>query len=431
MRLLKYIFILSLFILSLLNAKTHILKIDNIIEIALKNSPDINIKRLDFKGAKQRTKISESLYSPQVDLFLDAGESYTKMVSQSSYNANILRGSLGASQLLYDFGKTSKLIDSSNQTALALESQMQQSISDKILYIKHIYYEILKSKSIIIVQEKNVKLQKQQLNRAKKYLASGIKTIIDVSDAKVKVEQSKLNLHNAKYELELKRAKLEEAMGAVPYHGKYKVYSPEFKMKQVSKKLPKIDISLHSLEYYAYQHRYALESFKYYLKGAESNIEVSKSNYYPSVSLKGDYTTQDIDNKLAMATPESQGSLSVNVSWNLFSGNKRDAQLEEAKIDKMKASSSLDSIKLAIKREVLESLIHLRQSKDNVKLTESISESSYKKFQQAKKRYENELSDYVELQDAQQGYIESLSNLVNSYYDYFISLAELDHAVGR
>jgi len=426
----KYIIILLVFISSL-DAKMHILKIDDIIEIALKNSPDINIRKLDFKQAKQRTKISESLYLPQVNLFLDAGKNYNKIASQPSFNTDILRGSLGASQLLYDFGKTSNLIDSSNQTELALESQMQQSISDKILYIKQIYYEILKSKSIIIVQEKNVKLQKQQLNRAEKYLTSGIKTIIDVSDAKVKVEQSILDLQNAKYRLELKRAKLEESMGTVPYGGKYKVYSPKFTMKEVTQKLPKINTSLHSLEYYAYQHRYALESSKYYLKGAESNIEVSKGDYYPSLSLKGDYTAQNVDNKVVTATPESQGALTVNVSWNLFSGYKTDALVQEAKINRMKAISSLNSIKLTIKREVLESLIYVRQSKDNVKLTESISKSSYQKFQQAKKRYENELSDYVELQDAQQGYITSLSNLVNSYYDYFISLAQLDHAVGR
>jgi len=50
---------------------------------------------------------------------------------------------------------------------------------------------------------------------------------------------------------------------------------------------------------------------------------------------------------------------------------------------------------------------------------------------QAQKRYENDLSDYIELQDAQQGYIESLSSLVTAYYDYYIALAQLDHAIGR
>ena len=426
----KNILIVVLFV-SFVDAKTHILKIDNLVEIALKNSPDIDIKRLDFKSAKQRTKISKGFYLPRVDLNLDAGEGYTKISSQPSFNSDILIGSLGASQLLYDFGKTSNLIYSSTQEALALESKMQQTISDKIFFVKQIYYEILKSKNIIIVQEKNVKLQKQQLNRAKKYLSAGIKTIIDVSDAQVNVEQSILDLQNAKYEVEIKRAKLEEAIGVIPYDGKYKIYSPELNMNKLSSKLPKINRSLNSLESYAYKHRYALESSTYYLKSAKSNIEISKADYYPTISLKGDYTAQDVDEKVAISTPKSQGALSINVQWNLFSGYQTDASVQEAKIGMLKASSSLDSIKLGIKREVLEAFIYLRQSKDNVNLTQSISKSSLKKFEQAQKRYENELSDYVELQDAQQGYIKSLSNSVNSYYDYFISLAKLDHAIGK
>jgi len=426
----KNILIVALLV-SFVDAKTHILKIDDIVEIALKNSPDIDISRLDFKSAKERTKISKGFYLPKVDLNLNVGEGYTKISSQPSFNSNILIGSLGASQLLYDFGRTSNLIYSSTQEELALESKMQQSISDKIFFVKNIYYEILKSKNIIIVQEKNVKLQKQQLNRAKKYLASGIKTIIDVSDAQVNVEQSILDLQNAKYQLEIKRAKLEEAIGLVPYGGKYKIYSPELNIENLSYKLPEVNRSLHSLEYYAYEHRYALDSSKYYLKSAKSNIEISKSDYYPTISLRGDYTAQDVDEKIAIATPKSQGSLSVNIKWNLFSGYQTDASVQEAKIGMLKASSSLNSIKLLIKREVLEAFIYLRQSRDNVNLTQSISKSSLKKFEQAQKRYENELSDYVELQDAQQGYIKSLSNWVNSYYDYFISLAQLDHSIGK
>jgi len=427
---LKYI-IISALLISLAEAKTEILKIDDIVEIALKNSPDIDLKRLDFKSAKERTKIAQGFYLPRVDLDLNGGEGYTKFSSKSSFNTDILTGSLGASQLLYDFGKTSSHIYSSTQEELALESKMQQSISDKIFFVKQIYYEILKSKNIIIVQEKNVKLQKQQLYRAKKYLVSGIKTIIDVSDATVKVEQSILDLQNAKYELEIKRAKLEEAIGAVPYKGNYEVYSPKLDMQNLNYKLPKVNRPLKSLEMYAYKHRYALESSRYYLKSAKSNIDVSKGDYYPTISLQGNVISQHIDNEVALSTPENQGALTINVRWNLFSGYQTDAAVQEAKIGMLKASSYLDSIKLMIKREVLESLIYLRQSKDNVLLTDSISKSSFKKFEQAQKRYENELSDYVELQDAQQEYIQSLSNLVNSYYDYFISLAKLDHAIGK
>jgi outer membrane protein len=414
-----------------IEAKSTVLKIDDLVGIALKHSPDIDIKRLDFKGAEQRMRAAQSFYLPRLDLEVNGGKQYSKLKNQTSSNVDILVGSLGASQLLYDFGKTQGRISSSLQESFALEAQMQQTISDKIFLVKQSYYEILKIKSIIDVQHKNVQLQKQQLHRATRYLSSGIKTIIDVSDAQVQVEQAQLDLKNTEYQLELQRAQLEEILGVVPYAGKYLVYSKKLNMKNLSRQLPRVDTSLSQLEVYAYRHRYVLESSEYYVKGAQANVDVSTGEYYPTLALKGSYTAQHVDNSVVGITPEKQGQVAVNMTWNLFSGYQTDASVQEAKIGVLKASSQVESIKLSIKREVLESHIGVRQSKDNVRLTEKISHASFQKFKQAQKRYENELSDYVELQDAQQGYIQSLSDLVNAYYDYFIAMAQLDHAVGK
>ena len=422
---------LGILLLTSLEAKTEVLKVDTLVEMALKHSPDIDSRKFDFEAAQQRSISARGFYLPKFDLGVNGGKQWSKLKNLPQSSVDILTGSLGASQLLYDFGKTAGGVAGSENEALALEAQMQQTVSDKIFEVKQLYYEVLKSKSIIDVQKKNVVLQKQQLHRAQKYLESGIKTIIDVSDAQVQVEQAKLDLKNAEYDVELQRAKLEESLGVVPYGGDYRVYSKKLTVKNVSKKLPLVKSSLDELSAYAYRHRYILESSAYYVKGAESNVEVSKGEYYPTLSLQGDYALQDVDNQVVAITPERQGQVSVNMSWNFFSGYQTDAAVQEAKIQVLKASSAVESAKLSVKREVLESHITLRRSKDNVALTESISNASLKKFEQAQKRYENELSDYVELQDAQQGYIQSLSDVVTAYYDYFIAMAQLDHAIGR
>lgn len=427
---LKYWFA-GLCIISVLEAKPQILKIDDIVELALKYSPDIDSSRLDFEGAKQRTKAAQGFYLPRLDLNVDGGKQWMKLKHQSEENVDVLVGNLGASQLLYDFGKTSGKITVSEQEALALEAQMQQVISDRILMVKQSYYNILKTRSIIDVQHKNVKLQKQQLHRAQKYLKSGIKTIIDVSDAKVQLEQAQLDLTNAKYELELQRAELEGVIGYVPYNGNYKLYSKKLTLPNLSKKLPLVQTPMDQLESFAYKHRYVLRSSEYYVNGAKSSVLSNEGDYYPTISVGGNYVLQHVDNSVVPFTPERQGQIGINMTWNLFSGYQTEASVQEAKIGVLKAASQVQSVKLAIKQDVLESYILVRRSKDNVKLSESISKASLKKFEQAQKRYENELSDYVELQDAQQGYIQSLSDLVNAYYDYFIAMAQLDHAIGR
>ena len=56
-----------------------------------------------------------------------------------------------------------------------------------------------------------------------------------------------------------------------------------------------------------------------------------------------------------------------------------------------------------------------------VALAQSLVVISNEKFDQASKRYEHGLSDYIELQEARQGYIHAMAILVVDYYDYYIS----------
>ena len=421
----------ALLLTGFLKAGTATLYVDDLVKMAIEHSPDIDSSRLDFKAAQQRAKGAEGFYLPSVNLSGTGGKQRMKFTQQSAENINLLSGTLGASQLLYDFGKTSGLVGSSREEVLALEAQMQQTISDKIYYVKKIYYDILKTKSIIEVQKKNVSLQKRQLNRARRYLASGIKTIIDVTDAEVRLEQARLDLKNARYQLEIQHARLEAEIGFVPYNGDYVLYARKLPLPHLSSKLPQVRSSLPYFEQYAYEHRYVLESSKHYVQGAKAHVKSLKGDYYPTISVGADYTKQHVDDEVIALMPTDQGKVAVQMNWNLFSGYQTDAQVEEAKVGVLKAATQVQSVKLAVRNQVTESYIAIRRAKENVKLSESIALASQKKLRQAQKRYENELSDFVELQEAQQGYIRSLSDLVNSYYDYFIAMAQLDHAVGR
>jgi outer membrane protein len=427
----KSLTILLLLGTTLLLAAPRTLTLDALIKIALEQSPDVKIGKLDFTGAKARTKAAYSLYLPQLDLQADAGKQWSKLKSQPVGESDLLIGTLSASQLLYDFGKSDGTVRAQEEEALAYEAQMYQTTSDKILAVKQAYYEILKAKGIVNVQHKNVTLQKQQLKRAQKYLKAGIKTIIDVSDAKVRLEQARRDLNNAKYQVEYRRAQLEQIIGTVPYNGTYSIYTPKVGLSNLSRKLPKIKSSVYRLEQFAYTHRALLESSRHFVKGARSRVKSIEGDYYPTLSLNGEYTSQKVDQSVVGVVPQTQGHLSLSLGWNLFSGYRTDAQVEEAKVGVLRAASQTQSIKLAVKQQVLEAHIGLRQSRDNVRLNERITDAARKKLQQAQKRYENDLGDFIELQNAQQDYINALSNLINSYYDYFIALARLDHAIGK
>ena len=412
-------------------AMSKTLTIDKAIELALENSPDIDISRFDFKGAIERAKFQEGYTLPRLDLGAAAGRQGMDFKGSDNLNGTVLLGNLSASQLLYDFGKTSGRISAADEEANALEASMNQFISNKILFVKARYYDVLKIKSIIQVNKKDIKLQEGQLRRATRYYESGIKTIIDVSDAKVRLIQAELELNNSEYELKLRRAILEQTMGVVPYNGNYTLYQRKLDLPNVSRHLPKVNTSFTQLEGFAYEHRYELKSSKYLVESSKFIVESEKGGYLPTLSLRGDYTAQNVDKDFSFSTPKRQWQAGVDMTWNLFSGNQTDASVQEAKISSMRAASRMDDVRLQIKRQVIESSLGVRRTKDAVSLSESIAKASKKKFHQATKRYENDLADYIGLQEAQQGYIRSLGELVNAYYDHYISIAQLDFSVGR
>jgi outer membrane protein len=129
--------------------------------------------------------------------------------------------------------------------------------------------------------------------------------------------------------------------------------------------------------------------------------------------------------------PEQQWQATVNLQWNLFSGFQTDSATQEARINVAKVSSEFANTKLAIKQETDNAYILVFKNKDAVKLSENLVKAAGAKFEQSQKRYEHGLSDYIELQEARQSYINAQTNLVISYYEYFIALAQLDRAVGR
>ena len=134
------------------SAKSQTLTIDKAIEIALKHSPDVDISRFDFKRAVERSKFQKGYYLPRLDLGAIAGGQGMEFQSQEKMNGTSLLGSLSASQLIYDFGKTSGRISAADEEAKSFEASMNQFISNKILLVKAHYYDVLKVKSFMLIQ---------------------------------------------------------------------------------------------------------------------------------------------------------------------------------------------------------------------------------------------------------------------------------------
>ncbi|MEA1916691.1 MAG: TolC family protein [Campylobacterota bacterium] len=404
--------------------------LDELIDIALKNSPDIKISKLDVESAKSGVDFATSYYLPQLDLSGQYGKGGSKFKRANGFNNyDVIGATATASQLIYDFGKTGGSIESRKYDLSSYNATYSQAISDKILEVKQKFYDLLKAQSLISVNEENVKLNEAQLYRAKRYYEAGIRTKIDISDANVNLINGQINLQNSKYDSRLAYVNLEKVLGEIG--NKIEVENLPLEYNRLYSTLPLVSEDISQLTNYAFKNRYEIKAYQESIKSAKAALKSVDGDYFPSIGLNGNYALNKVDGDMALLQAEKQWSAGVVASWNIFSGFNTNASSQIAKIAVLKSNETLLNIKLQIQRDVNEAFIVVQKTKENVKLNSSLKDSSFEKFDQAQKRYENGLSDYIELQQARQEYIDSLSGLVIAYYSYYQALANLDNSIGR
>ncbi len=424
--------LLSLVLILNLHA-TETYNVDDLTMKALENAPDLKMSSLNYDASKSRYDAAMSEYLPKVNLHADLTTGQTSDIPlnpDDMKSNNSILGNLSLNQIIYDFGKTSGNSDSFKYDAESFSSEYKQEISNKIKDVRTAYFNVLQSIALISVHEENVALNKSQHYRAKKYFEAGIKTIIDVSDAKVELLSSQLDLRKANYDLELSYTKLNEVVGFQEIKTDYRIYSQTLDFTKLYSSIKSYPLSLEESVNFSYENRNTIKKQMAFIQSAEAQNTLISSEYYPSLYFGADYTMQNTD-KQKSTTPKNMWTASVNMDWNLYQGGASDARNEESETQLAAAKSELAYTKLQIKSNATQAYINVNRAKDSVELAQSILQVSNEKFHQASKRYENDLSDFIELQQARQGYIDAMASLVVNYYDYYIAVANLDNAIGK
>ncbi len=426
----KKLLLLPLVCLSLYGAEVQY-NIDTLIEKALIASPDLNISQSSFQISRERSSEATSDYLPQVDLYGGIGLVGVTSSVQSG-DGRLLTGKITASQLIYDFGKTGGNMDFYSEESNATFATYNQDVSNKVNVVKRDYYDLLRKDHLIKVYKENVLLTEQQHKRAERYFTAGIKTKIDVIDAKVRLIEAQIDLENGKFDLQLAYVTLDKTIGNLEETVEGNIYIPDVNISSgLYEKLPQETLIPRELVQFAFTHRQELKSFEHKIKSAQGKVSQESGDYFPGLYVGGDYTYNDVSEDLQLFVPEKQWNANVNLRWNLFGGMRTVAKTEQAKLSLLQQYSSLDDAKLRIRQQTSNAYIILRKTDSNVELSEELVVAAKEKFEQAQQRYEHGLSDFIELQQARQDYINAQSDLVFNFYEYYIALASLDRAIGR
>lgn len=395
------------------------------VDIAIQNNSDIKIGKYKENIKDSNYKNSKANYLPRVSSQAELAKYEITNVG-NRVDDDVTGISLTVNQLIYDFGKTSNSIDSAKEEYIASNFETAKNISSTVLKTKQVYYDILSNFQRIELAKESIKMDELHLEQAEKYYNAGVRTLIDVTDAKLKLSNSKLELVQAQYSLKNSKTKLISILG-VEDTNKIDIKS-EKDIILLAKNLKNSDDNLDNLLSSGYENRAELKMYEKLINSQNLKIKSVNAEYYPRLDFDAGYSDKNSDEIQNIDT--RQVTAGIYLKWDIYTGNSTDANIKSALSNLGILKQQLTQQKLQIKEEVTNAYFDLKQNEENINIALLSVDLSSQKLNLANQRYKAGLNDLVELNESKLQYIESKNKLINSYYNYLLSKANIDYAIG-
>jgi TolC family type I secretion outer membrane protein len=390
------------------------LTLDEAISQGMEAHPSLKQSKEAVHQAEAQLRSSYSSWLPQVNL----SSKYAKSKTDGASAQNNYSGSVSASQLLYDFGKTPANIKQYQEYLKQARLNYQAQELSIITNIKTSYFSALKAREELIIAQETLESSKLHLKLAKTSYEVGKVAKLDVTKAEVEVANAELNLVNAINSNRIALRTLANAMGLEHWPGD----NPQLEEAPYSRATGELS----QLIAEAKKSRPDLLYYQSQQEALKASLQYTRKNHLPTVSASGSFSGTGDDFPL-----EKDWSAGLSLSMNLFDGFKSEAQAAEVKA-KIKALTAEETKALQdVELEVSTNYYNVLSGEEKIKAAQKLVEQAQESLQLATGRYENGLGTILDVTDAQVSYTDARVSLAGVKYDYQTNCAKLDSSIGR
>jgi outer membrane protein len=214
------VFLLSLILHLTKAAEPTSLSLSQAHETALRNHPRITVADLRALAAKQITREARSAFFPTIFgsvVAVGTADSNTRLAAVGGLNNPSIfdrnAEGLNIAQLITDFGRTANLTGSARLRAQAEENNALATREQILLEVDAAFYAGLEAEAVARVAEQTVATRQSFLDQVTAMATNKLRSDLDVSFARVNLEQATLLLSKAQSDLQAAYAQLSNLMG--------------------------------------------------------------------------------------------------------------------------------------------------------------------------------------------------------------------------
>ncbi|MCL5020141.1 MAG: TolC family protein [Bacteroidetes bacterium] len=401
-------------------ASVDSLTLEQCVQIALKYNPQIRLAEGGLEASKSGLKLSVSGYMPQITGTAsgtrNGGTFVLGPIARSGYFDNFSAG-FTAQQTIFDFGKTISKVAASSDLVDVSHENLRSTTQDVVLNTHISYFNYLAAVRVLEVDSETVSEALDHLRQAQGFYKAGTVPQYDVVNAEVEVANAKVSLIEARNNLKIARVQLENVLGVnLPVHFK-------------------LDDNL-GVSYVSVDMTTAIETAlknRPELLASEAQVQASKS-------LLTEAWTQDLPDISATAGYKWNGAdpQPLYPSWNvgltlsvpIFDGFALDAGIDQAKANLKSAEASNDIVMQTLYLDVQQQEYALQEAREKIQAAKKLVEQATEALRLAVGQYNSGTGSAIEVTDAQVTLANARISYIQSLYDYNVSYATLQRAMG-
>jgi len=394
-------------------------------EAALRDHPLITVADLKSLIARQVTREVRSGFFPNLSanaVAVGTADNNTRLAAIGGLNNPAIfdRNAEGLmiSQLITDFGRTANLTGSAKLQGEAAINNAQATREQILLAVDGAFYTALQAQSLTRVAEETVSARQTFLDLVGALASKKLRSDLDVSFAKVNVEEARLLLSKAQNDLQAAFAQLTTLMGLRESRSYVLAEQP----------LPsELSTNVSDFVQAALLSRPDVLSLRNQREAALKFARGERAMRYPTISAVGSAGLVPIHDPQLRDNFAAAG---VVLSVPLFAGGYYSARQQAAELQAQASEAGLRDLENNVIRDVRITWLNAQNAFDRYRITGQLLENARQSFDLAQARYKAGISSIVEFNQAELNLISAQIAYANTRYEYLIQRSALSYQTG-
>lgn len=371
----------------------HALTLAEGLKIITETGRDVNIARSDEDAARAAVSLARSPWLPFVDLYgretwlQYQPEAKTPFGPFPTSQDHFLVYGVRATQLLYDFGKTSSSISAARYGVRAREIETRRTMNQAALDFISAYLDLLESDKLLKVANEEVQLYEAHKKDTGARHAAGVITKNEVLQADVTLADSRQRLVTADNLRSVRASRINSLL--------LKPLNDDVQVEEI-KSAPAAGITLEQAWSAAEQENPDLKDLDARIASREESLRSVRAEYLPTLYLSGGY--EYAENRYMVH--EDNWSLIAGVNINLFSGGASSSRIDMAASEVRSLKLTRDKLLDGIRLEVKSAYLDLQSSMQKMEVTKTAVEQAEENLRLQRLRYQEGVGTATDVLDA-------------------------------